>query len=788
MLLKNYICALSLSVCSALSFAQVNSSTALQSFTLSSVKLLPSPFNQAQETDMRYMLSLNPDRLLAPYLREAGLKPKAEPYGNWENTGLDGHIGGHYLSALSLMYASTGNAEVKQKLDYMIAELKRCQHTNGNGYIGGIPGGKAMWNEIEQGKINASTFGLNGKWVPLYNIHKLFAGLYDAYAVAGDAQAKTMLIKLTDWFDTITHNLTNEQAQQMMRSEHGGLNEVFANVYSITGNQKYLSLARKFSHEAILNPLLQNKDALTGLHANTQIPKVIGFERIAQLSNDPKWDNAANYFWNNVVYKRTIAFGGNSVREHFNATDNFMPMLESREGPETCNSYNMLKLSKELFLNHPERKYMDYYERTLYNHILSSQRPEGGFVYFTPIRPGHYRAYSQPQEAFWCCVGSGLENHGKYGELIYAHNKNDLFVNLFIASTLTWKQKGLIVTQDTDFPYNENSRLTIKLKKASRFALNFRSPSWVQDGKMSISVNGKQQIVKINAKGYTSVERTWKTGDVVTVTLPMHTSAEFLPDGSDWVAFLHGPIVLAADMGKNDLVGETADDSRMGHIASGALMPLDEAPMIVAANKDVQNSTEATNGLMSYSAAKLIYQDNYKNLKLVPFYTLQNTRYIIYWPYTSTQKLPAVLAAMKEKEAKKQALDAQTVDLVNTGEQQPENDHNFKGENTDNGLFAERHYRNAKGWFSYTLKNSLGTATKLRITYHGRERNREFDVLINDTLLSHVKLDGSSGDKFIDVDYALPTNITKSTTLEVKFMASQGSAVANVYEVRLLKP
>ncbi|MDT3402095.1 glycoside hydrolase family 127 protein [Mucilaginibacter terrae] len=787
MFTKNWICALSFVACHAPGFAQVKSTAVLESFPLSSVRLLSSPFKEAQQTDMKYMLSLNPDRLLAPYLREAGLKPKAESYGNWENTGLDGHIGGHYVSALSLMYASTGNAEVKQRLDYMIAELKRCQDANGNGYVGGIPGGKAMWADIEKGKIDASTFGMNGKWVPLYNIHKLFAGLYDAYAVAGNADAKTMLIKLTDWFEGITHNLTNEQAQQMMRSEHGGLNEVFANVYSITGNQKYLDLARKFSHQAILNPLLQDQDKLTGIHANTQIPKVIGFERIAQLSNDTQWDNAANYFWNNVVSKRTIAFGGNSVREHFNATDNFMPMLESREGPETCNSYNMLKLSKELFLNHAEGKYIDYYERTLYNHILSSQRPEGGFVYFTPIRPGHYRAYSQPQEGFWCCVGSGLENHGKYGELIYAHNNNDLFVNLFIASSLNWKQKQLTLTQETAFPYTETSKLTLKLAKASNFALHFRYPAWVEKGKMRITVNGKPQIIKTDAEGYAGIERTWKTGDAVTVTLPMHTSAEFLPDGSNWVAFLHGPIVLAADLGKKDLIGQTADGSRMGHIAAGPLMPLDEAPMVVAANKDLQNEIEPGKAPMNYSAAKLIYRDKYKYLKLVPFYTLQDTRYIMYWPYTSTEKLPAVLATLKEKEAAKQALDAQTIDLVNTGEQQPENDHNFKGENTDNGLFAERHFRNAKGWFSYVLKNPSAPATKLRLTYHGRERNREFSVLVNGVLLSHVKLDGSGGDKFVDAEYPLPADAAKAASLEVKFVASQGSAVGNVFEVRLMR-
>lgn len=767
------------------SYCQVISS--VQAFPLTSVRLLASPFKEAEQTDMKYMLALDPDRLLSPFLREAGLKPKAMSYGNWENTGLDGHIGGHYLSALSLMYASTGSLLVKRRLDYMLTELKKCQDANGNGYIGAIPGGKAMWEDISKGKIDAGTFSLNTKWVPLYNIHKLFSGLYDAYSIAGNGAAKEMLLKLTDWFLRLTDGLTDEQAQQMLRSEHGGLNEVFANVYSITGNKKYLELARKFSHLAILSPLLQGKDELNGIHANTQIPKIIGFERIGQVSQDSSWEKAAAFFWATVVGHRTIAIGGNSVREHFNPADNFSSMIESREGPETCNSYNMLKLTRDLFLTHPASAYIDYYERTLYNHILSSQRPEGGFVYLTPIRPAHYRVYSQPQESFWCCVGSGLENHGKYGELIYAHDDRDLLINLFIASSLNWKEKGLSLSQQTNFPYSETSKITVTLKKASNFAIRFRYPSWVDEGKMSIRVNGKSERVKKDAASYAVVERRWQSGDVIIVTLPMHNSAEFLPDGSNWVAFLHGPIVLAADMGKKDLAGLTADGSRMGHIASGPLYPLDAAPLLVSDKKNIGSEITGSTHPLNYNASKLIYQNNYKNLSLVPFYTLHNTRYIIYWPYSSKENLAALLASIREKEAEQQKLDSQTVDLVTTGEQQPETDHGFKGEKTDSGLFGERHYRNGTGWFSYMLGNPKGEATTLRITYHGRERNRNFDIYVNDKLLTNVKLDGAEGDRFVGTDYQLPDELRKASTLEVKFMAVNSSAIANIYEVRLLK-
>ena len=436
-----------------LSTAAYSQSTQLQSFPLASVRLLESPFLKAQQTDMKYILELDADRLLAPYLKEAGITPLKDNYGNWENTGLDGHIGGHYLSALSEMYAATGNLQVKERLDYMLDNLEKCQLKNGDGYIGGVPGSKALWADIAKGKIDAGGFSLNNKWVPWYNIHKVYAGLVDAYNLTGNEKAKKMLIQLSDWCLKLVANLSEEQIQQMLKSEHGGMNEVFADVAAITGDKKYLALAEKFSHKTILDPLLKEEDKLNGIHANTQIPKVIGFMRVAEVGGDAKWADAANFFWKTVVDNRTISIGGNSVREHFNPSNDFSSMLESREGPETCNSYNMLKLSKHLFLAHPDSKYMDYYERTTYNHILSSQHPDGGFVYFTPIRPRHYRVYSEPQESFWCCVGSGLENHGKYGEMIYAHDATDLYVNLFIPSTLEWKEKGLKLTKNTKFPF-----------------------------------------------------------------------------------------------------------------------------------------------------------------------------------------------------------------------------------------------------------------------------------------------------------------------------------------------
>ncbi len=363
-----------------------------ETFPVSDVRVISGPFKHAEDMDIRYLLGLDPDRLLAPYLKGAGLTPKAENYTNWENTGLDGHIGGHYLSALSYMYAATGNKEIKKRLDYMISEMKRCQDSAGDGYLSGVPDGRKMWKEIEEGKINASGFGLNNRWVPLYNIHKTFAGLRDAYLQTGNSDAKEMLVKLTDWMMRLVANLSDEQMQDMLRSEHGGLNEVFADVADITKDNKYLKLAHKFSHQLVLQPLLNKEDKLTGMHANTQIPKVIGYKRIADLEGNKEWDGAAEFFWKTVVNNRSISIGGNSEREHFHPVNDFSSMLTSEQGPETCNTYNMLRLTKLLYQTSLDSHYMDYYERALYNHILSTQDPvQGGFVYFTPMRSGHYR-------------------------------------------------------------------------------------------------------------------------------------------------------------------------------------------------------------------------------------------------------------------------------------------------------------------------------------------------------------------------------------------------------------
>jgi DUF1680 family protein len=762
----------------------------LHAFKLSEVRIHEGPFLQAQQADLAYLLAMEPDRLLAPFLKDAGLKPIKDNYGNWENTGLDGHIGGHYLSALSFMYATTKNSELLHRIEYMLTGLKHCQDKNGNGYVGGIPMGQEIWKEVAEGKINAGAFSLNNRWVPLYNMHKLFAGLYDVYVNTGNSDARDILIKLTDWFYETTKNLSTEQVQTMLISEHGGLNEVFVNVAELTDDEKYLEMAQKFSHKAILEPLIQKKNELAGLHANTQIPKVIGFERYAQATQNKAWDSAAVFFWNTVINDWTISIGGNSVREHFHPANDFSSMIESEQGPETCNTYNMLKLTKLLYLAHPEQKYLDYYERALFNHILSSEHPvKGGFVYFTPMRPRHYRVYSQPHTSFWCCVGSGLENPGKYGEMIYVKNTNELFVNMFIASEVNWTDKEVSLIQDTEFPYQSSTHFTVNTNKPQQFSLNIRVAPWMHRDKLEIKVNDElREQVKIS-DGFIRLKRKWNNGDKVSVHFVLKTYAEFLPDSSHWVSFLHGPIVLGAITDTSDLTGLWADESRMGHVASGPKYPLDKAPRLIVDDcTDLSSLVKPIDSLPMHFKLSHVINTPAGTVLLQPFYAIHEARYMVYWPVNTQKEYEVMKAELVKKENELQELNRRTIDLVWPGEQQPEADHFVKFKDSRTGVHKNRHWRDATGWFSYQLNNPKNEKCMIDITYYGLDNHRDFSILINETKIADVHLDGTKGDKFFTQNYSIPVGlIDQNKPIELKFVAHSGSVAGGIYGIRLLR-
>ena len=759
-------------------------------FPLTSVRLLNSPFTPAVKANREYMLALDPDRLLAPFRREAGLVPRKPSYGNWESDGLDGHIAGHYLSALADMIASgddTKDGELRRRLDYMIDELALCQDANGDGYIGGVPGSRELWKAVAAGHPDA----VFGKWVPWYNLHKTFAGLRDAYLVAGNVKAHGMLIRFGDWANTVTARLSDEQMQQMLGQEQGGMNEVLADIYAITHEEKYLTLARRFSHRAVLDPLEHKEDHLTGLHANTQIPKVIGLERIATLTGDKDADTGARFFWETVTGHRSVVFGGNSVSEHFNDPKDFKGLLEHREGPETCNTYNMLRLTEQLFAAQPKAAYADYYERALYNHILSAINPEHpGYVYFTPIRPGHYRVYSQPDQGFWCCVGTGMENPGRYGQFIYARAKDGYYVNLFIASELSLPSAGLTLRQDTAFPDEERTRLTLQLKHPATFTLHLRHPGWVPSDAFVVKVNGHRVAGKSAPASYAAIRREWKEGDRVEIELPMHTTVEGLPDSSAWYAILRGPIVLATPSGTEDLVGLRAGAGRGDHIAHGPLIPLDKMPALVTSAAELPKHVVAdpAAGPLHFRIVDVASPASAKGLPLVPFFRLHDSRYQMYWDVATQGDLAARQERLAAEESAKLARDAATLDAVAVGEQQPEADHALAGEGMESGIFDGRRWRHGRR-FQYTLNTHGEKAVDLAVTYSGGDSGRTFDIFANDTRIATQELKGEKPGQFTEKRYLIPAEVLTSAEegrVTIKFVAKVWLA-GGVFDVRLMR-
>lgn len=763
-------------------------------FPPEAVKLLDGPLKHAADINIQALLAYDVDRLLAPYRKEAGLPEKAKGFASWD--GLDGHVGGHYLTAMAMNYATTGNAECKKRMDYMISELKACQDANalnnpewGFGYAGGMPNSSAIWSKLRKGDFSV----YNASWVPWYNVHKMYAGLRDAWAYTGNEVAKNIFLKFCDWGINITSGLTDEQMQLMLAMEHGGMNEVFADAYYITSDEKYLKAAKRFSHRMLLDAMAAGNDNLDNKHANTQVPKAVGFQRIAELSKDEKYIKAGRFFWETVTGNRTLAFGGNSRREFFPGVASCEDFVNDAEGPESCNTYNMLKLTEDLFRVNPSAKYIDFYERAMYNHILSTQHPgHGGYVYFTPARPRHYRVYSAPNEAMWCCVGSGMENHGKYNHLIYTHKADSLFLNLFAASELTWKEKGLKLTQETQFPYEEQTKLKIK-EISSPFTLVIRHPSWVKNGALKILVNGKAISYKMLPSYYISIDRIWKADDEVQVLLPMTNSIEQLPNVANYVAFLHGPILLGAKSGTEDLDGLVANDSRWGHIAHGKRLPVDKAPIIIEDDlSKIADKLQPVKGKPLTFTASEIKMINPIKLEFEPFYIIHDARYMVYWMALSNAQYGNYLDSIATLEKYKLELQSRTIDFVAPGEQQPEADHFIQKEHSGTGNTMTEFYRDARGggFFSYQMATNSATDLNLIVRYWGSEwGGRKFDIYIDDEkLLTEDNTGRWNQSKFQDVEYAIPNAMVNGKdNIRVKFQAFHGNTAGAVYYIRLVR-
>lgn len=765
-------------------------------FPLGDITLLDGPLKHARDLNVQVLLKYDCDRMLAPYRKEAGLQPRKPSYPNWD--GLDGHVGGHYLSALAIN-AATGNEECRKRMEYMISELQLVLDANNqrpeawcHNYIGGVPNSAKMWTAFSKGDFGPYF----GTWAPFYNIHKMYAGLRDAWLYCGNEQAKNLFLKFCDWAVDITRDLNDEQMEKMLGNEHGGMNEVLADAYAITGEQKYLDCARRFSHRMLFVPLENGKDCLDNMHANTQIPKVIGYQRIAELAHDVQYHNASEYFWEIVTRQRSLALGGNSRREHFPTKENCIDYINDIDGPESCNTYNMLKLTEDLNRVKPNGMYGDFYETAMFNHILSAQHPQhGGYVYFTSARPRHYRNYSAPNEAMWCCVGTGMEDHGKYGQFVWTHDKgvkaedDALYVNLFVASELNWKDRKMVIRQQTAFPYAETSVVEVAKGKGT-FILKVRKPSWCEN----FTVKGVGfDADSYEENGFVCMKRKWKKGDQVKISMPMHAYIKPMINVPQYVAIMYGPILLGMKTGTEDMRSLIADDSRFGQYAGGKKLALDEAPILLPKHLDdiAKNLKPVPGKPLHFKLAT--HMENTIDGELQPFFEIHDSRYMMYWLALGENDYKAYMQKLADEEKARQALEARTVDKVNPGEQQPETDHRMETEDSNKGNTEGIFFRDAKDghYFSYLMQTKGETNLSLQLKFWGQDewRTSEFDIYVNDKLLCSVNNSHRwRTTQFKTVDYAIPSEFVKGKKeIRVKFVAHKGKQVGQIYGVRLVK-
>ena len=742
-------------------------------FNLQDVRLLPgSRFKQAMDNDAGYILSLDPKRLLSRFYKNAGLPVTDSVYGGWENGGLSGHTLGHYLSACSMMYASSGNAEFAKRVNFIVSELARCQDARKTGYVGAIPDEDSIFYRVQRGDIKSGGFDLNGGWSPWYTVHKVMAGLADAYLYSGNMQALSVLKKMADWTGTIVNPLTEEQRQKMLKCEYGGMNDLLANLYSFTGEKKYLDLSYKFYDDFVMKQLAEkNGDPLAGKHSNTNIPKAIGSARQYELASQASDETIASRLWQIVVNDHTYVTGGNGNYEYFGQPRQLSNSLSDNTA-ESCCAYNMLKLTGHLFSWQPSSKLADYYERTLYNDILASQHPQTAMMlYFEPLRMGSKKQFSDSFNTLTCCVGSGMENHSKYTEDIYFEGADgSLYVNLFIPSKLNWKDKKCQVVQETSFPEKSSTQLTLLSATPVKFTVRIRKPSW-SSSTPALFVNGKKTAASTDKDGYLLITRTWKNNDKVQVNFDMHLYTESMPDNADRVAMLYGPIVLAGNL------GDSMPD------------PVYGTPVLLTDNRNVNEWAVADEKQPLVFHMKNVGKPF--DVKLSPFYDNTDNYYSVYWDYFTNAKWEARQAEYEAEKKRAREIELKTIDIMRLGEMQPERDHNLTASEQSYASDAfGRTGREARknGFFAFDMKVDSAGANALLCTYIGDDNNRSFDILIDNVKIASVELNTQTAGKFYDVEYPIPIELTKGKTkVMVRVQGTNGKTAGRLFGCRTVR-
>ncbi|NNV54364.1 glycoside hydrolase family 127 protein [Limnovirga soli] len=739
-------------------------------FRLKDVNLLPSLFTEAEKADVQYLLKIDPDRLLADFRTHAGLIAKGERYGGWESSGLAGHTLGHYLSALSLHYAASGNKDFLSRINYIVSELDECQKARKTGYIGAIPNEDSLWQSVENGFIKSRGFDLNGAWSPWYTVHKIMGGLLDAYLYAHNEKALAINMGIADWTAHITRKLNDSLFQKMLITEYGGMNDALVNTYAITGEKKYLDLSYKFYDRVIMDSLAIQKDILPGKHSNTQIPKVIGSARRYQLTGDVKDNNIAQFFWQTIVQHHSYATGGNSNYEYLSEPDKLNNKLTDNT-TETCNTYNMLKLTGELFATAPSATLMDYYEKALYNHILASQNHQTGMTtYFVSLRMGGKKEYSDEYNTFTCCVGTGMENHVKYGSNIYARgNDGSLFINLFIPSILTWKEQDITLKMETSLPLNDFTTITINTKKAIKFPLRIRKPAWAKT--VTLKVNGKLQQPILDSTGYLILSRQWANNDKIELQTALDLYSQSMPDNDGRKAIYYGPVLLAGLFG----------DKEPNPIDIPVFVTNEANP-----NKWLENATGKKD--ISFISKSTVMD---KQMALIPFNKTADEYYTVYWDVFTPEQWMVQQKLYEAEKSRQKLLDLQTVDVLRLGEMQPERDHDLIAEKTSTGYEHNRNWRIAddSGFIAFNMKVDNNLQNTLLLTYWGMDnRGRTFDIYANDVLIGTEDLNKYKESKFYEIPYPIDLALSNSkSSIRIKLVPRKNNAAGPVYGAKIIK-
>ncbi|HEV8233423.1 MAG TPA: beta-L-arabinofuranosidase domain-containing protein, partial [Gemmatimonadaceae bacterium] len=620
----------------------------------------------------------------------------------WDGGGrnLTGHIAGHHLSAVSLMYLSTGDARFKTRADYLVNELKAVQDKNGDGYLSALEGGREAFAALSKGDIRSGGFDLNGLWSPWYTLHKTYAGLRDAHRHTGNRTALDVEVKFARWAEGVLAPLSDSQIQKMLNTEHGGMNEVLADLYADTGDKRWLDLSYKFEHRAFTDALKRGQDNLAGKHGNCQIPKLIGSAARYTYVGDTGDVLAASFFWDRVTEHHSYATGGHGLAEYFGFPDQLSARVDGRTC-ESCNVYNMLKLTRRLFSLHPDGFYADFHERALFNHVLASIDPEEGRTsYMVPVGRGVQQEYQNMLESFTCCVGTGMENHALHGDGLYYESPDTLWVNLFVPSTAQFTTAGVKLKMETDFPDGGAATITLAMPKPAAFTLAVRRPSWAGDG-FTVKVNGSSVDVPPLASlragsaggrnmgnedaspqpsSFVELKRTWKSGDTVELTLPKSLRLEPTPDNRSVAAIMWGPLVLAGDLGPRR-------EGRVRTADASALVPTAPAPIpvLVAAERPIDQwvvpAASRAGDFRASQVARVVGEPAAAtDVPLTPFYRTHRRTYSVYFDVLTPSEFDTRVAALGAERERIRKLEAATVAFVQVGDSQPEREFHYQSE------------------------------------------------------------------------------------------------------------